>query len=118
MSALPAGVTDVPVALVSDGEYLPALLGLIAHARARIDCSLFMVDLAPGPDGRLAADDVLHALAAAAWRGVRVRLLLGAAARTWRSCRPPPPPGCAPARWGWTCGCWPRGRGAAATSSW
>ena len=77
MSALPAGVTDVPVALVSDGEYLPALLGLIAHARARIDCSLFMVDLAPGPDGRLAADDVLHALAGAAWRGVRVRLLLG-----------------------------------------
>lgn len=77
MTALPAGVVDVPAALVSDTDYLPSLLGLIAHARARIDCSLFMVDLSPGPDGALAADDVLQALAGAAWRGVRVRLLLG-----------------------------------------
>ncbi|MFT3817375.1 MAG: phospholipase D family protein [Rubrivivax sp.] len=77
MTALPAGVVDVPVALVSDGDYLPSLLGLIEQARARIDCSLFMIDLSPGPGGVLAADDVLQALARAAWRGVRVRLLLG-----------------------------------------
>ncbi len=74
---LPAGVTGAPVRLLSDGEYLPNLLGLIAHAKARIDCSLFLVDLSRGRDGSLAVDDVLHALAGAAWRGVRVRLLMG-----------------------------------------
>lgn len=74
---LPAGVLAAPVKLVSDREYLPNLLSVFAHAKARIDCSLFLVDLTPGRDGMQAADDVLQALASAAWRGVRVRLLLG-----------------------------------------
>ena len=74
---LPAGVTDARVRLVSDQDYLPVLSSLIYHAVGRLDASLFLVDLTPGADGSTAVDDVLLALQAAVWRGVRVRLVLG-----------------------------------------
>jgi phosphatidylserine/phosphatidylglycerophosphate/cardiolipin synthase-like enzyme len=74
---LPAGVTGAPLALLGDSDYLPALHALLANARGRIDASLFLIDVRPGHGGATAADDVLEALAAAAWRGVAVRLLIG-----------------------------------------
>jgi phosphatidylserine/phosphatidylglycerophosphate/cardiolipin synthase-like enzyme len=70
------GVLDADVALVSDGEYQTVVTGMARRARHRVWASLFMLDLAT-PDPKLRVLGVLQELAAARWRGVDVRLLIG-----------------------------------------
>jgi phosphatidylserine/phosphatidylglycerophosphate/cardiolipin synthase-like enzyme len=70
------GVLDAEVALVSDGEYETVVTGMTQRARRRVWASLFMLDLTT-PDPRLRVLGVLQELAAARWRGVDVRLLIG-----------------------------------------
>lgn len=76
-AAIPVGVRNARVRLVPDEQYLPELRSLIAGARQTCLCSLFIVDLTPKPWGRVLVDTVLGDLAAAYWRGVDVRLLIG-----------------------------------------
>jgi phosphatidylserine/phosphatidylglycerophosphate/cardiolipin synthase-like enzyme len=78
MSArLPLGVTAGTARLVPDDAYPSTLLTLVAGAQLRCLCSIFLVDLTPLRDRKLIVDGVLRELAAAAWRGVDVRLLIG-----------------------------------------
>ena len=74
---VPVGVVDARARLVSDADYLPVILDLVDRARATCLCSVFIVDLAPSRDRVLSVGEVLRALAAARWRGVDVRLLVG-----------------------------------------
>jgi phosphatidylserine/phosphatidylglycerophosphate/cardiolipin synthase-like enzyme len=76
-ATIPVGVRGGRVRLVSDEGYLPELRALIVGARQTCLCSMFIVDLTPRPEGRLLVDSVLGDLAAARWRGVDVRLLIG-----------------------------------------
>lgn len=73
----PVGVLGGSARLVSDEAYLPELHALVAGAARSCLCSVFIVDLSPTRDRALAVDGVLRALAAARWRGVDVRLLVG-----------------------------------------
>ena len=78
MSApIPIGVTGGLASLVPDQAYEPVLRGLIDTALHRCLCSVFIVDASPVRDRLLRVDAVLRALAAAQWRGVDARLLVG-----------------------------------------
>lgn len=77
IAVIPTAVAPARAHLVSDGEYNPALLGLLDSARMRLLCSLFIVDITATPNGGLMVDDLLMHLADARWRGVDVRLLVG-----------------------------------------
>jgi phosphatidylserine/phosphatidylglycerophosphate/cardiolipin synthase-like enzyme len=74
---LPVAVTGARVRLVPDADYAPTLQAMIAGARWRLLCSIFIVDLAPARDRELVIDTVLLDLQEARWRGVDVRLLIG-----------------------------------------
>jgi phosphatidylserine/phosphatidylglycerophosphate/cardiolipin synthase-like enzyme len=76
-ATIPVGVKGGRAQLVSDDGYLPVLRSMIADARRSCLCSLFLIDLAPRHDRELLVDSVLRDLAAAHWRGVDVRLLIG-----------------------------------------
>jgi phosphatidylserine/phosphatidylglycerophosphate/cardiolipin synthase-like enzyme len=74
---IPLGVTGARVQLLSDQGYLPALTALVDTSVHRCLCSMFIVDVSPLRDRALKVDSLLSALAAARWRGVDVRLLIG-----------------------------------------
>jgi phosphatidylserine/phosphatidylglycerophosphate/cardiolipin synthase-like enzyme len=74
---IPLAVGQALVRPIADQAYLPALLGLVAEARRRLLCSMFIVDVTPRLAGGFEIDDILGALAEARWRGVEVRLLIG-----------------------------------------
>lgn len=83
-AAIVNAVGAARTALVADQRYRDVLIGLIDHASARLLCSVFIVDITPTAPTRaavrgdeLAIDDVLQRMAAAAWRGADVRLLIG-----------------------------------------
>ena len=67
----------VPVSPVPDGDYLRVVTDILRGSRRQVLCSLFIVDLDPARDAALVVDSVLMELAAAVWRGVDVRLLIG-----------------------------------------
>lgn len=77
MAEPPVGAADVAVELVADGRYPDVLLGMLRRARDRVWASVFIVDVDPFPAPRLAVVGVLRELAAARWRGLDVRLLVG-----------------------------------------
>jgi phosphatidylserine/phosphatidylglycerophosphate/cardiolipin synthase-like enzyme len=80
MSApVPAATRSAHVALLADGAYEPAMRGLADHAWRRLLCSVFIVDITPEIRQEFRVDELLLRLAAAAWRGVDVRLLIGGA---------------------------------------
>jgi phosphatidylserine/phosphatidylglycerophosphate/cardiolipin synthase-like enzyme len=70
------GVLDAQVALVSDHSYEDVVTSMMQRARRRVWVSVFMIDLAT-PDPKLRVLGAMHELAAAQWRGVDVRLLIG-----------------------------------------
>jgi phosphatidylserine/phosphatidylglycerophosphate/cardiolipin synthase-like enzyme len=70
------GVVDAQVALACDGDYETLVKAMIGRARSRVWVSMFMLDLAT-PDPKLRVLGVLQEMAAAQWRGVDVRLLIG-----------------------------------------
>jgi phosphatidylserine/phosphatidylglycerophosphate/cardiolipin synthase-like enzyme len=70
------GVLGANVALVSDRKYAGVLLPMIWGARRCVWASIFMVDLAHAEE-KMRVLNLLHDLAAARWRGVDVRLLIG-----------------------------------------
>jgi len=70
------GVLGAQAALVSDRDYEKIVKSMIGRARRRVWASLFMIDLAT-PDPKLRVLGAMHELAAAQWRGVDVRLLIG-----------------------------------------
>lgn len=72
-----SGVVDVDVSLVPDATYRRVLEGVIDRATKHCLCALFIVDPDPLEDSELLVDAVLHRLAAAAWRGVDARLVIG-----------------------------------------
>ena len=74
---IPFGVVGGQGQLVPDATYLPVLTGLIETSAKRCFCSIFIVDLSPLRDQGLLVEGVLRSLAAARWRGVDVRLLVG-----------------------------------------
>lgn len=76
-SAIPVGAMGGRARLVPDDSYLAELEALLARARRRCLCSLFIVELAPLRDRRLAVDGLLRELAGARWRGADARLLVG-----------------------------------------
>jgi phosphatidylserine/phosphatidylglycerophosphate/cardiolipin synthase-like enzyme len=63
--------------LVRDGEYPGEVLRMVAGARERVWCSIFLVELDPTRDPGLAVPRLIAALASAGWRGVDARLLVG-----------------------------------------
>lgn len=70
------GVIDAQVALACDGDYETLVKAMIGRARHRVWVSMFMVDLATS-DPKLRVLGVMREMAAAQWRGVDVRLLIG-----------------------------------------
>ncbi len=62
--------------LLFDGDYLLALHAQLQRARSSVDASLFLADVRPAQDAHRSVRGLLHALGEAAWRGVRVRVLL------------------------------------------
>src|SRR5262249_32585802 len=70
------GVLGAQAALVSDRAYEKIVKSMIGRARRRGWASLFRIDLAT-PDPKLRVLGAMHELAAAQWRGVDVRLLIG-----------------------------------------
>lgn len=74
---LPVGVAQARVRLVSDAAYSDEVRAISARAVRRLLCSIFIVDLSPLRDDELVVDAMLEELAAAAWRGVDTRLLVG-----------------------------------------
>jgi len=74
---IPFGVMGGQAQLIPDATYPDALLGLIANARHTCLCSIFLVDVSPLADREMRVDAILRELAAARWRGVDVRLLIG-----------------------------------------
>jgi phosphatidylserine/phosphatidylglycerophosphate/cardiolipin synthase-like enzyme len=77
MTALSPVIMEVPLARVSDGNYYPAVLGLLRASTHRCCCSLFIVDHFLEGDPAARVDTVLTELASAHWRGIEVRLLIG-----------------------------------------
>ncbi len=77
MTILGASFPDVGVARVSDGEYHRTLLDLIRHSVGQCVCDIFIVDHELDRDPDLRVDRILVELAAAAWRGVETRLMIG-----------------------------------------
>jgi len=71
------GVLGAKITLVSDSSYATVVRKLIAASRHVCFCNLFIVDLRPRSDEELAIHSLLIDLAAATWRGVDVRLLVG-----------------------------------------
>ena len=78
---LPSAPADVR--LVPDGAYADEALGMARRAVERVWCSVFIVDLASAGDPSLRVFRILQELAAARWRGVDVRLLLGGSRTTF-----------------------------------
>jgi phosphatidylserine/phosphatidylglycerophosphate/cardiolipin synthase-like enzyme len=70
-------ITKVPVRRVSDGDYFPVATELIRGCRRRCLVSMFIVDHAVRTDPTARLDGLLMELAAAQWRGVEVKLLVG-----------------------------------------
>jgi phosphatidylserine/phosphatidylglycerophosphate/cardiolipin synthase-like enzyme len=83
MGKIKYGVLKSKAGLVFDAAYNSTIKSLVAQARHRCLCSLFLVDLltAPGQklrqEQKLLVDDILIELQTALWRGVDVRLLIG-----------------------------------------
>lgn len=77
MTSTSVGVSQVGVRLLPDNTYLGAITSSIQHARRRVLCSVFLVDLSPGRDRALVVDTLLVELSAARWRGTDVRLIVG-----------------------------------------
>jgi phosphatidylserine/phosphatidylglycerophosphate/cardiolipin synthase-like enzyme len=75
--ALPYGVRAARVKLVPDQTYLSELRHMIAHTNRQCWCSIFIIDLSPIRDQNLIVHSLLLDLAATAWRGADVRLLIG-----------------------------------------
>ena len=71
------GVESAQAALVSDSHYHEVVSRLIRTAAHHCLCMLFIVDPDPLEDPELRVDGLLQDLAAAAWRGVDARLLIG-----------------------------------------
>lgn len=67
----------VSLSRVSDGAYASVVVELLRATRRSALCSLFIVDHALARDPMLRVDGVLVELAAARWRGVDARLLIG-----------------------------------------
>lgn len=77
VASIPIGVLGGRATLVPDQTYEPALRALVEGTVRRCLCSVFIVDVSPLRDRTLRVDALLGALAAARWRGVDVRLLIG-----------------------------------------
>lgn len=71
------GVIDAVAALVSDKHYVGDARSLIQSAERHCLCMIFIVDTDPAEDDELAVDGLLSELAAAHWRGVDARLVIG-----------------------------------------
>jgi PLD-like domain len=68
---------DVSLRRVSDGEYFGAALELLRASKYRCHVSMFLVDYHLEIDPVSRVDNLAIELAAAQWRGVDVKLLLG-----------------------------------------
>lgn len=77
MSRSRLAVEDAGVHLVGDGHYLEVVTGLARAARERLWCSVFIVELNASIDPEVRVPGLLSELAAARWRGVDVRLVVG-----------------------------------------
>ena len=83
MDTLSPTLFEVPVTRISDEAYFPAALALLRAAQVRCLISMFIVDhdLRGDPGARI--DVLLVELAAARWRGVDVKLLVGGSRTSW-----------------------------------
>lgn len=63
--------------LVHDADYADVAAGLARAALDRLWCSVFIVDLAPHDEAAPRVRELVRALAAARWRGVDVRAIVG-----------------------------------------
>lgn len=77
MGKIKYGVLNPTAKLVPDADYASQLHSLIAHARRRCLCSLFIVDIMPLQTQKSLVDPVLVEMQAARWRGVDARLIIG-----------------------------------------
>jgi hypothetical protein len=77
VSFFAAGVREARVSWVADAEYFPVASRLIARARYRALCSVFIVDPDVDHDPALRVDSLLFELECARWRGGEARLLIG-----------------------------------------
>ncbi|WP_430448103.1 phospholipase D-like domain-containing protein [Rhodophyticola sp.] len=71
------GVTGAGAALVPDDTYGDVARGMIGRSRGYCLATLFIVDLDPAGDTDLRVDGMVQEMAAAAWRGVDARLIVG-----------------------------------------
>jgi len=71
------GIASAGVALVSDAAYRKAAAAIIERAKFHCLAMVFIVDPDPIEDEKLSVDSLLQDLAAAAWRGVDARLIVG-----------------------------------------
>lgn len=65
------------VRLVPDDAYPAAFAHIVRNARERVWCSIFLIELDPALDPELRVAMSMRELAAARWRGLDVRLLIG-----------------------------------------
>ncbi|MQA89791.1 MAG: hypothetical protein GEU90_06100 [Gemmatimonas sp.] len=77
MTILSAAYPAAEVTRVSDGDYSEAVLRLIRSSVAQCLCDVFIIDHDLQRDLDVRVDRVLLELAAASWRGVDTRLLIG-----------------------------------------
>lgn len=75
-------IKDVPLRAVSDGDYLDHALRAIRHCKHRCLCNMFIIDYDlsnedPRSSVFVYVDQLMIELAAAQWRGVDTRLLIG-----------------------------------------
>jgi phosphatidylserine/phosphatidylglycerophosphate/cardiolipin synthase-like enzyme len=71
------GVSESRVSLVADSVYYEVFLSMARRAKFRLWCSVFIVDLTPVDRTKFPADEFLHVMAEATWRGADTRLLVG-----------------------------------------
>lgn len=76
------GTAGGEAALVHDEDYGPVAASLIARARHYCLAMVFIVDPDPVEDDDLLVDGLLRDMAAAAWRGVDARLVIGGSRTT------------------------------------
>lgn len=72
-----ANLFDVSLSRVSDGDYFRVALELIRASRRRCLVDMFIVDYDLRHDPMARLDQLMIELAAAEWRGVEVKLLVG-----------------------------------------
>lgn len=71
------GIRNAKTALVSDESYFKAAIATIERSVHHCLAMVFIVDPDPINDDKLRVDALLRELAAAAWRGVDARLIIG-----------------------------------------